>query len=158
MIIKRENLHKLREDNKNKKIIFAGGVFDLLHITHIRTFKNLRKYGDIVVIGIVSDKRVKERKGPSRPILTQSERIEIADAIKYVDYVVQLSDPDKKSPVPTMEILKKLKPDVFVSVDEKWKEYETLINDLGIELEIVKRIHPDSTTSIIKRVHDSKVD
>ena len=156
MIIKESELSKIRTKFKNKTIVFAGGVFDLFHIAHVRVFKKLRSEGDIVVIGIVSDKRVKERKGPKRPILSQDERREIVDAIKYVDYVVQMPEPTEKFPVPTISILKKLKPDIFVSVDTGWVTHKKEIQSLGIKLKIVKRIHPTSSTSIIERVLKSQ--
>ncbi len=152
MIITLKDLYKLREKFKNKTIVFAGGVFDLLHIAHIRTFKKLHSYGDIVVIGIVSDKRVKERKGKNRPILSQIERREIIDAIKYVDYVVQMPDPNKLAPIPTMSVLTKLKPDIFVRIDERWKKYKNSITNKCLKLKILKRIHPTSTSVIIERV------
>jgi len=152
MIISLGELEKVRKHNKAQTIVFAGGVFDVFHTTHVRTFKKLRTYGDIVVIGVVSDKRVRERKGPGRPVLTQKERCEIVDAIRYVDFVVQMPTPTKSEPVPTLAILKKLRPNIFVSVDRNWMNYTHVIDELGIRLKIVKRIHPISSTSIIERV------
>lgn len=152
MIISIGELSKVRQKNKDKTIVFAGGVFDVFHTSHVRTFKKLRTYGDIVVIGIVSDARVKERKGPNRPVLSQKERREIVDAIKYVDFVVQMPDPTTSEPIPTMLILKKLSPDIFVSVEKNWMKYRQEIKTLGVRLKIVKRIHPISSTSIIERV------
>lgn len=152
MIIVSKELGSLKQKHKGKKIVFAGGVFDLFHTTHVRVFKKLKSYGDIVVIGIVSDKRVSERKGPTRPILSQLERREIVDAIKYVDYVVQMPEPTKSNPIPTLVILEKLRPDIFVSVDKKWGEYRELIKNLGSNLKLVSRLHPMSTTALIERV------
>jgi rfaE bifunctional protein nucleotidyltransferase chain/domain len=152
MIVKINDLQVLRKKLKNKRIVFAGGVFDVFHPTHVKTFKNLRTYGDVVVIGIVSDKRVRGRKGPSRPILNQKERQEIVDAIRYVDYVVIMPDPTNKTPHPTIPVLEKLHPDIFVTVDSGWKKYKKEITDMGIELKLVKRIHPTSSTSIIERI------
>ena len=108
MIISVTTLSEIRKKYRKHRIVFAGGVFDVFHIAHIKTLRKLRTYGDIVVIGVVSDKRVRERKGPNRPIILQKERREIVDAIKYVDFVVQMPNPNRAYPRPTIFILKKL--------------------------------------------------
>ena len=152
MVVTENQLSALRKKLSRETIVFCGGVFDVFHIAHIRALKNLHKYGNVIVVGIVSDKRVRERKGPLRPILNQKERVEIVDELKSVGYVVQMPNSTKKAPIPTLEILKKLKPNVFVTVDRDWVKYKKEVNSLGVELKIVKRIHPTSSTSIIKRV------
>ena len=151
-IISVSKLSEIRKKYRKNKIVFAGGVFDVFHTAHIKALKKLRIYGEIVVIGIVSDKRVKERKGKNRPVLLEKERQEIVDAIKYVDFVVQMPNPNKTYPKPTMLILKKLRPDIFVSVDRNWAPYRSKVEDLGVKLKIVKRIHAVSSTAIIERI------
>jgi len=59
MIIKFKDLSKIRKNLKNKKIVFAGGTFDLFHLGHAESFKNLRKFGDVLVIAVSSNKRVR---------------------------------------------------------------------------------------------------
>lgn len=152
MIVSLNQLPLIRKEHLNKSIVFAGGVFDVFHTAHVKTLKKLRDYGDIVVIGIVSDKRVQERKGPKRPILKQHERREIVDAIKYVDYVVQMPNSTTLRGRPTLSILEKLRPNVFVSVDKHWLKYQPTIESLGIELRVVKRVASTSSTSIIERI------
>ena len=152
MIISIKDLSRIRKENRKKTIVFGGGVFDVFHPGHVRAFKKLRTYGDIVVVGIASDKRVKELKEAKRPVLSEQERREIVDAIKYVDFVVQMPDPSRLAPIPGMSILKSLRPDIFVTVDKGWAKHRRNIESLGVKLKIVKRIHPVSSTSIIERI------
>jgi D-beta-D-heptose 7-phosphate kinase/D-beta-D-heptose 1-phosphate adenosyltransferase len=92
MIIDHTDLTKLRKDNANKKIVFCDGTFDLLHPAHAEHLKSLRAYGDVLVVGVMSDVWVKMRKGEGRPIMDQTERLALVDAIRYVDYTVLLYD------------------------------------------------------------------
>jgi len=69
--------------NDGKKIVFTNGCFDILHVGHIRYLKEARSLGDILVIGINSDKSVKKLKGPLRPVNSLSDRVSILSEIKY---------------------------------------------------------------------------
>jgi cytidyltransferase-like protein len=153
MFVKISDLSKIRKKYKNKVIVFAGGVFDVFHTAHIRSFKKLREYGDVVVIGIVSDQRVRERKGPGRPVLSQDNRAEIVESIKFVDFVVKMKNPTKqKIGRPTMEILNKLRPNIFVSVDRGWISYKKELKEMGIILKPVSRIQKISTSKVISKI------
>jgi cytidyltransferase-like protein len=153
MIVKVSDLSKIRQKYKNKIIVFAGGVFDVFHTAHVRSFKKLRESGDVVVVGIVSDKRARERKGPGRPILSQSDRAEIVESIKFVDFVVKMGNPNKqKTGRPTMEILNKLKPNIFVSVDKSWVAYKKELKEMGVTLRLVPRIQKISTSEVISKI------
>lgn len=151
MIITLKELEKLRTKLSGKKIIFAGGTFDLLHIGHIDYLANLKSMGDIVVIAVSPDKRVKQRKGSRRPILSQNERLLLIDSIRYVDYTLLAPSSIKNGGVPTIQIIKKLKPNVFVSADKRWLKFSDEIPPTT-ELKIVNRSRIDSTTKIINRI------
>lgn len=79
---------QLRADSK--KLVLAGGCFDILHIGHIRFLEKAKSEGDILMLLLESDKKIKERKGPNRPINSQSDRAAILSALTVVDYVVLL--------------------------------------------------------------------
>ena len=151
MIITFKELEKLRTELMGKKIIFAGGTFDLLHKGHVNYLANLKNMGDVVVIAISSDKRVKQRKGTLRPILSESERLFLTDSIRYVDYALLSPSLIKDGEVPTIRIIKKLKPDVFVSADKKWLHFSNEI-PITTKLKIVTRDRINSTTKIINRI------
>jgi len=97
-------LHK----QEGKKIVFTNGCYDLLHIGHIRCFKEAKKLGDILVVALNSDRSVRALKGPPRPIVPQEERAEILAALECVDYVTIF---DQDNP---REIISLLKPDILV--------------------------------------------
>lgn len=70
-----------------KRIVFANGAFDLLHVGHVRYLEGARREGDWLVVGVNSDRSVSGAKGPSRPILPEAERAEIVAALANVDAV-----------------------------------------------------------------------
>ena len=88
-------------------VVFTNGVFDILHPGHVRYLREARREGDFLVVGVNSDRSVREVKGPSRPINTQDERAEILSALASVDAVVVFDEPD---PATLIEILQ---PDVL---------------------------------------------
>ena len=73
------------------KIVWTNGCFDVLHRGHIELFKFCKSQGDYLVVGIDTDSRVKESKGPSRPFNSQEDRKFFLEAIKYIDKVVLFS-------------------------------------------------------------------
>lgn len=152
MIIKLSQLPQIRKSLRDKKIVFAGGTFDLFHRGHVESFKNLMPLGDVVVIAVSTDKRVKQRKGSKRPIISEKGRLALVDSVRYVDYSLLAPEPQKGKPVPTMLILTALRPDIFVTVDKKWESFRKDIESLGVELRIIPRGRIDSTTRLIKRI------
>ena len=73
------------------KVIWTNGCFDILHRGHVELFKFCKSQGDYLVVGIDTDSRVKESKGPSRPFNNQEDRKFFLDSIKYIDKVVLFS-------------------------------------------------------------------
>lgn len=91
-----------------ESVVFTNGVFDLLHPGHLRYLQAARAEGDRLVVGVNSDRSVRENKGPSRPITPEQERAEILAALASVDAVVIF---DEQTPA---EIVRRLQPDVLV--------------------------------------------
>jgi len=91
-----------------KRLVFTNGVFDLLHVGHVRYLAQARALGDALVVAINSDRTVRELKGPDRPIFDQAERAEIVAALRPVDYVTIFDDVSPRT------LLAKLLPDVLV--------------------------------------------
>ena len=90
------------------RLVFTNGVFDLLHVGHVRYLAHARALGDALLVAINSDRSVRELKGPDRPIFNQAERAEILAALRYVDYVTIFDDVSPRS------LIGKLLPDVLV--------------------------------------------
>ncbi len=98
--------HRLR--SAGARLVFTNGVFDLLHVGHVRYLTQARALGDALVVAINSDRTVRELKGPDRPVFDQAERAEILAALKVVDYVVVFDD------ISPRKLIATLLPDVLV--------------------------------------------
>lgn len=88
--------------------VFTNGVFDLLHVGHIRLMHFARRQGDWLVVAINSDASVRRLKGPRRPVVPAEERAEMLFALRCVDDV-QIFDDDTPEP-----LIRRLRPDVLV--------------------------------------------
>lgn len=89
-----------------KRIAFANGCFDLLHIGHVRYLHSAREKGDALVVGVNSDRSVARLKGPGRPLIPAQARAELVAALESVDYVVIFDD------LTAEEVLRDLRPHV----------------------------------------------
>lgn len=107
-IVSREALRELLSDHKRhgRRVVFANGCFDTLHVGHIRYLEGARREGEILVVGVNSDASVRTLKGPGRPILDENARAELVAALRAVDYVVVFSEPNVEA------LLAFLRPDV----------------------------------------------
>jgi D-glycero-beta-D-manno-heptose 1-phosphate adenylyltransferase len=76
-----------------KKIVFANGCFDLIHVGHIRYLQSARKLGDVLILGINGDDSVAALKGKERPLQPETDRIEILASLECVDYVLLFNEP-----------------------------------------------------------------
>lgn len=97
---------KLRAENK--KIVFTNGCFDIIHAGHILYLEEARSLGDVLVIGLNSDKSVKRLKGKDRPINSVEDRALVLSALSMVDYVVVF---EEDTPY---KLIKNIKPDILV--------------------------------------------
>lgn len=140
-------VNKIR--GKNKKIVTTNGVFDILHIGHIRYLQEAKKLGDVLIVGLNSDSSVKLIKGPKRPINNQEERVEVLAALEFIDYIVVF---EEETPV---KLLGRIKPDVHV----KGRDYD--INEIiekdtveknGGKIELLSLVKEKSTTNLIERI------
>ena len=103
MLTERERLRAT-----GRRLVFTNGVFDLLHVGHVRYLTQARALGDALVVAINSDRTVRELKGPGRPVFDEAERAEILAALRIVDYVTIFDDVSPRS------LIAELVPDVLV--------------------------------------------
>jgi D-beta-D-heptose 7-phosphate kinase/D-beta-D-heptose 1-phosphate adenosyltransferase len=99
---------RARLRKEGARLVFTNGVFDLLHVGHVRYLAQARALGDALVVAINSDRTVRELKGPDRPVFDQAERAEILAALRAVDYVIVFDDVSPRS------LIMRLLPDVLV--------------------------------------------
>jgi len=93
---------------QGKRIVFTNGCFDLLHPGHVGYLEFARRQGDILVVGLNSDRSVQKLKGPSRPLINELDRARMLAALEAVDYVVMFDEPS------VLTLLKRICPDVLV--------------------------------------------
>jgi len=133
---------------RGKKIIFTNGCFDILHIGHVRYLETAKSYGDILILGLNSDRSVTSIKGKGRPINIQLDRAYMLAALEAVDYVVVF---DEDTPY---DLIKAVKPDVLV----KGSDYEgkkVVGQDIADELKLVEFVDGKSTTKTIEKIRKS---
>ena len=132
-----------------KRIVFTNGVFDLLHPGHLRYLQRSRELGDILVVGVNSDRSVRANKGAGRPITPELERVEILEALRCVDAVVVF---DEETP---HDVIAALQPDVLVKGAD-WAEDAIVGRDIvearGGKVVRMQIENGYSTTAIIQRI------
>ena len=79
---------------QGKTVVWTNGIFDLLHAGHIRSLRDAKALGDVLVVGINSDASARRFKGPSRPLVCQEDRAEVLSALEMVDFVVIFDESD----------------------------------------------------------------
>ena len=107
----------------NRRMVFTNGYFDLFHSGHVQFLQEARKLGDLLIVGINSDRSTQANKGPGRPLLKEQERIAILTELQCVDYVTVF---DELTPI---NLIKTLKPDVLVK-GGNYTENEVVGRDL----------------------------
>jgi D-glycero-beta-D-manno-heptose 1-phosphate adenylyltransferase len=132
-----------------KKIVFTNGCFDILHVGHVYYLEKARLCGDLLVVGLNSDKSVGAIKGPKRPIVPQEERAEVLAGLWMVDFITIFDEIDP------LEVIKSLTPDVLIKGAD-WSEDKIIGTDHvkagGGEVARIPMIHAVSTTKIIDTI------
>ena len=134
--------------NKDKKIIFTNGCFDILHVGHIKYLEQAKSYGDILILGLNSDHSTQRLKGKNRPINTQDDRAYILASLEVVDYVVIFNEDTP------LDLIKLIKPDVLVKGGD-YEGKEVIGEDIARELKLVKFIDGKNTTTTIERIKNT---
>jgi len=159
-IINRQELKKLGQSQRRekKKIVFTAGCFDLIHVGHARYLAKAKSLGDVLVVGLASNRAVRQVKGKTRPIIDEKVRAEMLAFLEPVDYVHVHSEKTASA------ALMALKPDILLMVEGDWGEHFDENDDVkaakanGTKIVIVPRQAPYlSTSAIIERVVGAEV-
>ena len=127
------------------KKVFVNGTFDILHRGHLELLNYAKSLG-YVIVGIDTDDRVKQMKGPTRPIYNQNERKFFLENLKSVDEVIFFSSEDEFE-----ELIKSLHPDIII-VGSDWKEKSTIKSYYDGKLIFFDRVEEYSTTQTIQKI------
>ncbi|HEY4518327.1 MAG TPA: adenylyltransferase/cytidyltransferase family protein [Candidatus Paceibacterota bacterium] len=99
------------------KVVLTQGSWDMAHIGHGRYFEEARKHGDLLIVGVDSDEKIRARKGPGRPVVPQEERLEMLTHMRHVDIVVL-----KELKYPKWHLIKMIRPNVLWTVKETYND------------------------------------
>ncbi|QKF82550.1 D-glycero-beta-D-manno-heptose-7-phosphate kinase [Halarcobacter ebronensis] len=135
--------------NQGKSVVFTNGCFDILHKGHVSYLNTAKSFGDILILGLNSDKSVKRLKGKNRPINTQDDRAYILSALECVDYVVIF---DEDTPY---ELIKLVQPDVLVKGAD-YEGKEVVGSDIAKQTKLVTFVDGKSTTKTIEKIKKAK--
>ena len=142
-------IKELAEELKNKIIVTTNGVFDILHLGHIKYLQEAKKLGDILIVAINSDSSVKQIKGPERPINSEQSRAEVLAALSFVDYIIIFNETDP------VKILSDIKPDIHVKGGD-YKIDEIIEKDIveksNGKIVLIPEIKGYSTTDLINKI------
>jgi len=156
MILTREQFaahaDKLRAEGK--RIVFTNGVFDILHVGHVRYLQAARDLGDALFIGVNSDASVRRLKGPTRPVNIEDERAEVLSALACVEATCVFPEDTPH------ELIRVVRPHIHA----KGGDYKTpealpetsLVRELGGDVIILSLVEGRSTTRLISLLQDNK--
>lgn len=133
-------------------LVVATGVFDLLHIGHLRFLEAARRLGESLIVGVEGDERVRRWKGPNRPIQSEDDRMALVAALRVVDAAFVITG-DRVDPLYYVDLLRPLRPRYLaVTADDPFLDVKrTAMRDIGVELRVVTpRIENYSTTHLVQ--------
>lgn len=134
---------------EGKRIVLAGGCFDILHSGHIRFLEKAKARGDILIVILESDQKIQELKGKNRPVNTQKNRALVLSALEYVDIVIPL--PYLKTDSEYDDMISLLKPAIIATTygDPYRSHKERQAKKIGSEvIDVIERIKNLSTTKL----------
>ena len=134
---------------KGLRIVFTNGCFDLLHPGHIAYLSAARQLGDVLIVGLNSDRSVREIKGDSRPILTEEERAAILSGLESVSFITVF---DENTP---LNLIRTIMPDVLVKGGD-WGIHEIVgrkeVEEAGGKVVALPYVAGYSTSDIVERI------
>jgi D-beta-D-heptose 7-phosphate kinase/D-beta-D-heptose 1-phosphate adenosyltransferase len=134
---------------EGKRIVFTNGCFDILHVGHVRYLTAAKAEGDVLIVGLNSDRSIRQIKDPRRPIVPEDQRAEVLAGLECVDFIVLFDAPDP------LALIESLAPDVLVKGDD-WPEDQIIgadrVKAAGGKVVRVPSVPHGSTSEIIERI------
>ena len=138
---------------RQQRVVFTNGCFDLMHIGHVRYLQAARNLGDLLVVGVNSDGSVRAlSKGPDRPIVPDVQRAEVLAALACVDFVVIFPEPDPRA------LIAALQPDILVKGGD-WPLDRIIgretVEARGGRVQTIPLVPGVSTTTLVQRIRST---
>ena len=138
-----------RLKRQGKKVVFTNGCFDILHVGHVRYLRKAKQRGDVLVIGVNTDRSVKKIKGEKRPVVPEKERAEILSALESVDYIVLFDEPNP------LRLIEALRPNVLVKGAD-WPKSRIvgreIVEKIGGRVVRIPLVAGASSTGVIEKI------
>ena len=141
--------------SQGKSVVLTNGVYDLLHVGHVRCLEDARARGDFLVVAVNSDESAEAIKGKGHPVVPVEERMEVLSALWFVDYVTTFDEPTADA------VLELLKPDTYAKGTEyqgKALPEKDTLKQLGVKPVFVGDKKTHSTTKLIQKIKKKKID
>jgi D-beta-D-heptose 7-phosphate kinase/D-beta-D-heptose 1-phosphate adenosyltransferase len=132
-----------------KRIVFTNGCFDLIHLGHIKYFQYAKAQGDLLVVGVNTDKGIRRLKGEKRPIISEQDRVSVLEELESIDYLVRF---DEDTPI---KLIEQIKPDVLVKGADYSKEQVVgwdVVEKCGGKVALAPLIDGKSTSGVIQKI------
>jgi len=130
------------------KIVLTQGSYDLVHIGHARYLETAKKKGDVLIVGVDEDKKIRARKGPERPIVPEDERMEMVLQLRPVDIVVK-----KRLNHPKWHLIKTIRPDILIATKETYSKAELkALKKFCGKVIVLERMATTSTSAKIRHL------
>ncbi|OGX28768.1 MAG: glycerol-3-phosphate cytidylyltransferase [Omnitrophica WOR_2 bacterium RIFCSPHIGHO2_02_FULL_67_20] len=138
-----------RANARGRRVVFTNGCFDLLHAGHVKLLEHARRQGDLLIVGLNSDRSVRALKGPGRPVFSQRDRALLLAELQSVDYVTIFNE---RTP---QRLIERLRPDVLMKGAD-WRSGQIVGSDVvrrkGGRVVRFPLLKGYSTTALIQRM------
>ena len=140
-----------RQKKSGKKIVFTNGCFDIVHRGHLHVLRQAKALGDLLIVGVNSDRSVQQIKGPGRPVIIEAGRVGLLAALEMIDYVILFDEPDP------CRLIAILQPDILAKGGDYGREDVVgadIVEQNGGKVVVIPYLAGFSTTEIIERVRN----
>ena len=134
---------------EGKSVVFTNGCFDILHRGHVHLLRQAKAGGDLLIVALNSDRSVREIKGPTRPVFSETDRVELIGAMEMVDYLTVFDESDP------YKLIAAIKPNVLAKGGD-WSAEKIIgadvVEQAGGRIVVIPYLKGFSTSEIIERI------
>ncbi|MEK7643626.1 MAG: adenylyltransferase/cytidyltransferase family protein [Patescibacteria group bacterium] len=137
----------------NRKVVVTIGSWDMLHIGHLRYLARAKSFGDVLIVGADSDRAIRRYKGPHRPVIPETERMEMLSYQAFVDYVTIIDDVTIQG-LWQYGLLRALHPDIFIAVKDSYprSQRQAIAKLVGTLKVLPRQAEHTSSTDVFQRL------